>query len=62
MVTRSSVSRAVRPSVRPTLGSGGGASGGGETIPDNAVVDRDGAYILDRDGAYIIADPTPRTS
>lgn len=44
--------------------SGGGASGGGgePAIPDNAVVDRDGAYILDRDGAYIIADPTPRTA
>jgi len=40
----------------------GGAAGGGPSIPDNAVVDRDGAYILDRDGAYIIADPTPRTS
>lgn len=41
-----------------------GADGGGETttIPNYAVVNRDGSYILNRDGSYLVADPTPRTS
>ena len=35
---------------------------GGADEPDNAVVNRDGAFVLNRDGAYVVADPTPRTS
>ena len=62
MVVRSSVTRAVRPSVRSTIGIDGGASGGEPFIPTYAIVDRDGEPIVDRDGNFIIADPTPRTS
>ena len=62
MVVRSSVTRAVRPSVRSTIGSDGGSSGGEPSIPTYAIVDRDGEPIVDRDGNFIIADPTPRTS
>jgi hypothetical protein len=56
------VTRSTRAALSRAIGSDGGSGSGGESIPDNAVVDRDGAYILDRDGAYVIADPTPRTS
>ncbi len=29
--------------------------------PDNAVINRDGAFVINRDGANMIADPTERT-
>ena len=60
MAVRGLAGRITSRLVRPITDEGSG--GGGDPIPENAVVDRDGAYILDRDGAYIIADPTPRTS
>ncbi len=41
------------------LGLGAGA--GGSAVPDNAVVNRDGAFVINRDGAYVIADPAART-
>ena len=36
---------------------------GGDTppIPDYAVANLDGNFIINRDGSYIVADPTPRT-
>ena len=41
-----------------TKGIGTGPGG----TPDNAVINRDGAFVINRNGDQLIADPTPRTS
>lgn len=49
-------------SLLPDNGVSGGTPDPGPEIPNYAVVNRDGSYVLNRDGAYLVADPTPRTS